>query len=244
MGVSKIIISIISLLVFLLPVLMLCGEIKNKPMEEKIYQEERIEVSRKQTRGQRIKNIIWEEVKIFTFDTPESIKGAKILEGTWGVKKGKLWTTDGKCNRAILLYPSGMDPVRIEFDAILYPNKDGQICDITILLNTAEGNLSKYWRGGYCLTTGSYWNTCTLFFKLGKVIARAEYSPLCAKKTHHVVLEFDKGHISYWIDNRIIMEIWDDIPLKMDNKHWIGIRNWETLMSVDNFTIYKEKESM
>lgn len=212
--------------------------ILRKELTSNMDRREWIDKSRQQS-GRR--KINWEIVKQIGFEDDQALNQAKILDNSvWQAAAGKLWAVGGKRNRAILLTPSGLDPVRIEFEAILYPDQSGRICDITVLLNTVADE--KYWGGGYALTTGSYWNNCTLFFKLGKVIARAEYTPLVPETLYHVAVEFDHGHISYWIDDHIVLEIWDENPLRMDAQRWIGIRDWATRMAVSKFVVLTEKQ--
>ena len=128
-------------------------------------------------------------------------------------------------------------PLRIELEVTNYANPDGSIGDITILINSE--NSGNFFRRGYALTTGSYYNNCTTFYRLGKAIARTEYSPLVSGKTYRVLIELIDGHIRYWLDDKIILESWDPNQLELDSNLWIGIRTWNTRMSVDWFAVYQ-----
>ncbi|GAF69184.1 unnamed protein product, partial [marine sediment metagenome] len=130
------------------------------------------------------------------------------------------------------------DPVRVEFEATSFADDQGLLGDITVLLNSISGPGDAFFNNGYAFTTASYRNSCTAFYKKGKPIARTECSPVESGEMNLMVLEFDKGHIRYWLNGQIILEAWDEIPLKMDSKYWIGIRTYDTRMIVDNLTIY------
>jgi len=176
----------------------------------------------------------WEEVRRLTFADPAELADRPTPEGAWEIDDGKLWAAGGERNRAILLAPCAHDPVRIEFEATCY-EADGRLGDITVLLNSVADK--RFFGHGYALTTGSYWNNCTTFYKQGKAIARTEHSPVVSGRRNHVVLEFNRGHIRYWLNDRIILEAWDETPLAMDASLWIGVRTWATRMSVDNLVV-------
>ena len=127
------------------------------------------------------------------------------------------------------------EPLRIELEVTNYANPDGSIGDITILLN-AE-NSKDFFRSGYALTTGSYYNSCTTFYRLGKPIAKTEHSPLVSGKTYKVIIELVNGHIRYWLNDEIILEAWDTEQLKMNPELWMGIRTWNTKMSINWFAV-------
>lgn len=176
----------------------------------------------------------WKEVVSLTFEDPKELSKYSILAGQWAIDNGSLIATEGEKSRAILLAPSGLDPVRIEFDATLQAAPNGQIGDITILLNATP---EKYFTSGYTLTTGSYWNHCSTFYRLGRPIANTEYSPLTPQKTNHIVVESHQGHLRYWLNGQILLEAWDSQPIAMDAKSWIGLRTYGTTMSIDNLKI-------
>ena len=189
------------------------------------------------SRNQRTQNVSWKVVRTFSFNTPAEISGCPVPEGTWEVGDGTLRSAGGDRNRAILLLHTVGDPVRIEFEVTNIADDEGRLGDITVLLNSVPGK--NFFSHGYALTTASYWNNCTTFYKQGKPIARTEYTPVKSGKTYHVVLEFNRGHIRYWLDDQIILEAWDETPLEMDPECWIGIRTWATLMVVDNVVVYE-----
>lgn len=95
-----------------------------------------------------------------------------------------------------------------------------------------------YWKAGYALTTGSYWNNCSTFYRLGKAMANTQHSPLVAGKRHHVVLEYAQGHIRYQVDGQIILEAWDETPLPMKPDTWLALRTWDTHMTVHDLKIF------
>lgn len=185
--------------------------------------------------------VTWEKVAFFGFDNPDEIADCPVPEGKWVVKGGELMAIEGERNRAILLLHSVGDPVRVEFEVTNFADDQGLLGDITVLLNSAPGPGEAFFDNGYAFTTASYRNSCSAFYKKGKPIARTEYSPVESGKKNLVVLEFDRGHIRYWLNDQIILEAWDEIPQKMDSKFWIGIRTYDTKMIVDNLTIYRGK---
>ena len=173
----------------------------------------------------------------YDFTSEEAIQDFQIVNGEWEIKNGKLWAVSGEKNRSILLAQSKRGPLRIELEVTNYANSDGSIGDITVLINSE--NSDKFFGSGYALTTGSYYNNCTTFYRLGKAIAKTEYSPLVSGKTYIVVIECIDGHIRYWLNNKIILEAWDPKPQELDPNLWIGIRTWNTRMSVDWFAVYQ-----
>jgi hypothetical protein len=196
------------------------------------------------SRRSNTQNVEWTVVQNVNIKEPADIKGLPQPEGRWEVHQGKLVAVEGKRNRAILLAKSGHDPVRVEFDATLYPDAQGRIGDITVLLNSKVGGKAKgwqkeWWRSGYALTTASYWNQCTAFYRQGICIARTEYSPAKPRKQHHIKVEFVGGHIRYWLDNVILLDAWHPKPLPMSPDAWIGLRTWSTRMTVENVVISK-----
>ncbi|MCA1809616.1 MAG: hypothetical protein ABR497_02760 [Kiritimatiellia bacterium] len=186
------------------------------------------------SRRMRLQPVAWEPVTALTFDTGEALAAGRVVDGEWEVRDGRLWAVAGDGHRAVLLLASGWDPVRIEFDAACF-GVGRRLGDITILLNTtADG---EFFKRGYALTTGSFWNHCTTFYRDGMPLARTEYSPLLSGRVNRVVLEFNRGHIRYWLNDEIILEAWDEAPQAMLQERWIGIRTWDTLMWVDNLRV-------
>jgi hypothetical protein len=183
-------------------------------------------------------NITWEKVVGLTFDDPKDLGRLRIAEGEWEIRDGALRAVGGKANRAIMLAPCGSDPVRIECDVTNY-SSGGLLGDITILLNSMPDK--TFFQAGYALTTGSYWNSCTSFYRKGLALANTSWSPVVSGKRNRVVFEFDHGHIRYEMNGHILLETWDESPLAMDPARWIGIRTWSTLMVVDNVVISRGK---
>jgi len=188
------------------------------------------------SRGQRHTEVAWRKAISLDFDDPGELKRYPIPAGRWEIRGGKLWAVGGDRNHAILLVPCKYHPVRIEFEATSYASED-RIGDITVLLNSAPGK--NWWKNGYALTTGSYWNNCTTFYRRAKPFARTEFSPVRPGKPNKVAVEFHAGHVRYWFNDRIVLEAWDEAPLAMDGRTWIGIRTWGTRMSVDNVADYR-----
>ena len=173
----------------------------------------------------------------YDFNSKQELKKFTIVNGTWEIDNGELSAVAGENNRTILLTKSMKGPLRIELEVTNYANPDGSIGDITILLNAK--NSKDFFRNGYALTTGSYYNSCTTFYRLGKAIAKTEYSPLVSGKTYKVVIELVNGHIRYWLNDEIILEAWDAEQLKMNPERWMGIRTWNTKMSTNWFAVYQ-----
>ncbi len=59
-------------------------------------------------------------------------------------------------------------------------------------------------------------------------------------KTHHVDVQIVANHIRYMLDGVIVLEAWDAEPFTVTDPadHWLGIRTWETDMTIDNFTVW------
>ncbi len=197
---------------------------------------ETIRKSRDAGRSLRHVEITWEKALTLTFDDPEDMNRFRAAEGEWEIRDGKLRAIGGERNRAIMLAPCGQDPVRIEFEATNYASK-GLIGDITVLLNSAPDK--TFFSAGYALTTGSYWNNCTTFYRKGLALANTAWSPVKSGKKNRIVLEFNRGHIRYEMNGEILLETWDESPLELTDDRWIGIRTWATLMCVDNLSIYR-----
>lgn len=172
----------------------------------------------------------------YDFNSKEEMKNFQIVNGKWQIQDAKLWAVKGKHNRSILLAKNVRSPFRIAFEATNYANPDGSIGDITVLINTENSN--KFFSRGYALTTGSFYNNCSTFYRRGKPIVKTEYSPLVSGKTYKVIIEYVDSHIRYWLDNEIILEAWEPQPLEFNPELWIGIRTYNTRMSIDNFEVY------
>ncbi len=190
----------------------------------------------KNSRNQRKQEVSWTKGAFFGFDNPMDITDCPVPEGKWVVRSGKLHAIEGDRNRAILLHRTFGEPFRIEFDVMNVSDDLGRLGDITVLLNSAPGK--GFFSSGYSLTTASFWNQVTTFYKKGQPIARAEYSLVESGKEYHVTLEFINGNIRYWLNDKIILEAWDENPLDIKTERWIGLRTWSTDMTVDNVTIY------
>jgi len=184
--------------------------------------------------------VTWKDVQHFTFDDAAGISGAPTPQGAWRIESGKLHAVEGDGNRTILLASLNNNPMSIAFDATLYPVSKGRIGDITVLINATDD--SRFFSSGYALTTGSYWNNCTTFYRLGKALARTEWSPLRPGRTYHVRVELVGGHLRYWLNNRILLEAWDPQPLALTPDRWVGIRTWATHLVVDNLTIQRGED--
>ena len=199
------------------------------------------------SRAIRLAEITWVKTQSFDFEDPSTLSAFKQINGQWEIKGGKLWAVTGKTERVILLTQCSAGPIRIEFEATNYANDKGRIGDITVLINSsAETRDSPKWFNeansrGYLLTTGSYGNNCSTFYKKARPFARTELSPIESGKSNRMALELNKGHIRYWMNDRIILEAWDDDPLELDPNLWIGFRTFATLMAIDNVTVYRKE---
>ena len=189
------------------------------------------------SRRSRLCGMAWTPVEAFRFDDASQMNRFTVLEGEWELRGGRLVATKGERNRTILVSRAGQDPVRVEFDARLNRNPEGRIGDITVLLNTTSG--PTHWDDGYALTTSSFYDNCSTFYRLGKKLAQTEWSPAEPGEWRRVALEFDAGHIRYWLDGRIVLEAWDGDPLPLSPERRIGLRTWNTMLEVRNLTIYE-----
>lgn len=113
-----------------------------------------------------VNKVQWEKIISLTFNDPAELSKYTIADGKWEIKNGKLWAIEGEKNRIIFLAPPQGDDVRIEFEATNFAGENDLIGDITLMLNTAPGKAVTM--HGYTLTTGSFYNTCTTFYKEGE----------------------------------------------------------------------------
>jgi hypothetical protein len=187
--------------------------------------------------GYQKQSFVKQAVVKYNFASEKAMKDFQVVNGKWQIENGKLWAVSGKGNRSILLANNIKAPLIIEFEVSSYANPDGSIGDITILINSE--NSKNFFNTGYALTTGSFFNNCTTFYKFGKPIAKTEYSPLVSGKTYVVKIELAGSHLRYWLNDKIILETWDSNPLKVNPKRWIGIRTWNTKMGINYFKIYQ-----
>lgn len=215
----------------LLAVLLLSGGCGSSPLGDHEAKLRGLTYSRKSP----MNDIVWTPVARFDFDDPAELDRFVQVAGGWTIRGGKLVAIEGDRDRTIMLAPSGPMPVRIAFDARLGRHPEGGARDFTVLVNATADE--EFFRSGYTLTTGSYRNNTTCFYRAGKRLARTEYSPLEVERTYRVTVEIDGGHLRYWLDDRILLEAWDADPLAMDPKRWIGLRTWDIEMAVDNLTI-------
>jgi hypothetical protein len=184
--------------------------------------------------------IQWKPYVQYDFSKNGVMKNFKIVNGEWIIRNGKLIANSGKKNRTILLAKVKNSPLRITFKATNIANTNGSLGDITVLINSVNITKDKaFFYNGYAFTTGSFYNNCTTLYKKGDPIARTEYSPLVSGKTYNVMIELINGHIRYWLDDKIILEAWDSHPLKLDPNLWIGLRTWNTKMSIEDFVVYQ-----
>lgn len=181
---------------------------------------------------------VWEKVRSFTFDDPAEMKNFVQAEGSWEISGGTLRAVAGDRNRAILLAEWGNDPVRIEFDVVNTASR-GLIGDITVLVGATPDK--GFFGAGYAITTGSYWNTCTTIYRKGTALANTSWSPVASGAKNRVVVEVDRGHIRYEMNESVLLETWDTSPLEFGNGRWIGIRTWATLMEIGEVTVYRGK---
>lgn len=180
----------------------------------------------------------WQPVLVMGFDDAASLQRLRVKEGRWEILKGQLQAIAGRPdeNRSVLIAPCPAGPIRVEFDATLFARPDGRVCDIGIRLN-ADPDTGRYDRG-YGLLTATYFNQATVFYKLNIPLARTEWSPVVPGWRHHVNLEWNRGHLRFFIDKRIVLDAWDrDSPLAPDPTKWIGLSTYDTRMAVDNLTV-------
>jgi len=203
-----------------------------KPLEPPAFFLER-------SRAEATSKVEWEKVRAWTFDSPEEINGCLMPEGRWAVEKGALVAVEGEGNRIILLTPSGIDPVKVEFDVVLHPLPDGRVGDISTMFNAPAAQTRVFANSAYSLTTVSFYNHATTCYRIGKPLARTEYSPVVPRKRYHMTAEFTHGHLRYWLDGVILLDAWDRDPIPMSPEGWIGLRTWNTRMEVDNFTLFR-----
>jgi len=190
------------------------------------------------------KPVAWEEAVTYTFDDPSQMNSFAAAAGKFEIRDGALRAVEGNADRAIMLTKNNFgNYVRIEMEVTNYANeKTGRTGDISFMLNAIPSDKYQvFFFNGYSLTTASFANSSTTFYKKGAAIARTEYTPVVPGKKNIAVLEYMNGHIRYWLNDQILLEAWDTNPLEMDPNLWIGVRSYDTLMVIDKLTISKGK---
>jgi hypothetical protein len=156
----------------------------------------------------------------------------RVLTGDWRIDDRRFIATGGQGNRTLLLSPLPGGPIRVRFTATPHSERpDGWIGDISVVLGAVD-DPKRFWTSGYVMTTGSYWNHCTTAYRLGKPLARTEWSPLRQGRSHEICVEWTSGHLRYLLDGKVLLDAWDDQPLTLGPDRWIAIRTWETRLEV------------
>ena len=202
-----------------------------------VSDKERMLQSSRNATGTRV---AWEEARTYTFDDPRQMDSLAVAAGKFEIRDGSLRAIEGTTNRAIMLTKNAFGKYfRIEMEVTNYANeRTGRTGDISFLINSVP--VEKYevfFFNGYSLTTASFGNSNTAFYKKGKPFARTEYTPVVPGKKNIAILDYMNGHIRYWLNGQIILEAWDDDPLEMNSDEWIGVRSYDTLMVIDKLII-------
>ncbi len=188
--------------------------------------------------------VAWEEAITYTFDDPSQINSFAAAAGKFEIKDGALRAIEGNADRSIMLTKNTFGSyVRIEMEVTNYANdRTGRTGDISFMLNAIpDPKYEVFFFNGYSLTTASFANSSTTFYKKGKPLARTELTPVVPGKKNIAILEYMNGHVRYWLNDQVLLEAWDDNPLVMDPNLWIGVRSYDTLMVIDKLTISKGK---
>ncbi len=203
------------------------------PDEQRMYLE--------RARAEHDAKVAWQPLHQYTFDGMEAMKAFRVCEGEWGIVDGQLVATGGKADnyRSILLAPCPAGPMRIEFDATLFPRADGRVGDIYLRLNADDtGSSAK----GYGLFVARYFNQDSVCYKNNQPIARTEWSPIVPGQQHHIVAEWHTVHLRLWVDGKVVVDAWDRTnPIPVDPKKWIGLASYDTRLAVDNLVISAPK---
>jgi hypothetical protein len=194
-----------------------------------------------------IKN--WTQVASYSFDDNKLPDTFKIFDGNWDVQNGKLVAHSGKKdgNRVIKIANCQWPAFKLEFDASLTANPgepQTKISDIGVHLNASDtdGNF----RNGYGVLAGTYGNQASVFYRLYIPYARTEWSPVVPGKTHHFVLEVVKPHFRYWVDGKVVLDVWERAGTKkMDNSDFMemdpakamNIHTYDSILTIDNIKI-------
>lgn len=180
----------------------------------------------------------WTLVRAYDFEGSALPPDAVVTEGEWEVRDGRLWAVGGSKDRTLLLGAALAPPVRIEFECTNWEDPvERTLGDITLHLN-AEPGLSAFAKG-YSLTTGSYYNNCSTFYREGKALVHTEYSPVRSGVRHKVRAEIEGGNLRYWLDGHMVLQAWDPEPLREWEGRCLGLRTWNTRMAVEKIRIYQ-----
>ena len=185
----------------------------------------------------------WQPLTTVAFDNAEALKPMRVCAGEWTVEGRQLLATGGKADdyRTLLLAPCPAGPVRIEFDATLFPRPDGRVGDIYLRFNADPDTGSS--EKGYGLFVARYFNQDSVCYKNNQPIARTEWSPIVPGKTHHIAAEWNTPHLRLYVDGKVVIDAWDrEKPIAPDPAKWLGLAVYDTRMAVDNLVISVPKE--
>ncbi len=191
----------------------------------------------------------WKEVASYTFEDGNLPESFKVYDGKWEVSHGNLVAISGEKdgNRVIKIANCQWPAFKLEFDATLTPNPGSpadKLSDIGVLLNADDK--TGHFRDGYGVLAGTYGNQASVFYRLYIPYARTEWSPVVPGRKHHVVLEVVKPHFRYWVDGKIVLDVWERTgKARMDNSDFIdmdpakamALYTYDSVLAVDNIKI-------
>jgi hypothetical protein len=194
-----------------------------------------------------IKN--WKEVASHNFDDHKIPESFKVFDGNWDTQNGKLVARSGKKdgNRVIKIANCQWPAFKLEFDAMLSSNPGSpidKVSDIGVHLNASDtdGNF----RDGYGILAGTYGNQASVFYRLYIPYARTEWSPIVPGKTHHFTLEVVKPHFRYWVDGKVVLDVWERAGkgrmdnsdfMEMDPTKAMNLYTYDSVLEIDNIKI-------
>ena len=196
----------------------------------------------------------WELVFSDDFERDELGANWISANGKWDVKDGML-RGSGTLISSQGFPPSDEPPgyQRLEFDAVTDvqplaflqtgPNKpEVRISDLSCFIQAPphnEGNGPPYHQG-YFFQFGGHWNSANRIMKSGDTLVADDEDPdvkIEADKTHHIVVENDKGQLRFYVDGQLVLE-YDERMSMIGAKHnRIGFYFY-TAAKVDDVKLY------
>jgi hypothetical protein len=184
------------------------------------------------SRAEHDRKVTWQVVREYDFTAPDALAGTRAIAGQWAIVNGALEAVSGEPerNRTLLLCPMQWDYLKVEVEFVLTPGPAGRIGDFCLRFAEPEkGSFAKH----YAVITGQYYNQASVVYRRNIPIARTEWSPLVAGRTHRAVLEYTGDHLRYWIDDRVVLEAWDrQEPVPVKDVTWLGVSTYDSHLRI------------
>jgi len=157
----------------------------------------------------------------------------QVVSGDWAIRDGMLvGGTPGQItDNTIICTRKFPGAQRLEFKGV-----SDNPCDLTGLLCMNEGGyLTSYFFG-----FGSEENICSKILVEGIEVARTD-TVITPGKVYHIVCQSQDGRLTLLIDNEVILDYTEKMPLEGANHQQIGLNIWTT-GRIDDLKVYTRLE--